>query len=78
MVWSAFLFTDYLSVTSLAQYAQDVIEWLLRTFRSCREVRGYVCNREHLFCTEIGFDRVGGILLPVLRKLLILTFNPIN
>jgi hypothetical protein len=62
----------------LAQYTRDVIEWFLQTFRSCREVRGYVRNREHFLCTEIGFDRVGGILLPVLRKLLILTFNPIN
>ena len=30
---------------------------------------GNVCNREHLLCTEIGFKRADGILLPVLRKL---------
>jgi hypothetical protein len=41
-------------------------------------VRGNVCNREHLLCTEVGFKRADGILLPVLRKLLFLTFNQIN
>jgi len=40
MVWSVFLFTDYLSVTWLAQCTRDVIEWLLQTFRSWREGEG--------------------------------------
>jgi hypothetical protein len=36
MVWSVLLFTNYLSVMWLAQYTQDVTEWLLQTFGSWR------------------------------------------